>query len=65
MELQGAVALSIPTTVMGWIDLPRNELDIRYGMVMQDAMRAASKSQKKLMKVCFVLCIAIHVKSES
>lgn len=58
MELQGAVALSIPTTVIGWIDLPRNEVDIRYGMVMQDAMRAASKSHfdpKKLMKVCFVL----------
>ena len=49
-----STGLTIPTTTMEWMDAPRNEMDIRYSMVVEDAIRAAKKpyfDPKKLMKV--------------
>lgn len=52
--IQNAIGLSIPTTMSEWMNAIRNEIDIRYGMVVEDALRAVKKTYfnpKRLMKV--------------
>ena len=55
--IQRAIGLNIPANAMEWINADHNEIDVRYSMVVKDALRAASKSHfdpKKLVKVCYV-----------
>lgn len=52
--IQNAIGLSIPTTTSEWMDTIRNEIDIRYGMVVEDSLRAVKKTYfnpKRLIKV--------------
>ena len=49
---------------MEWLEAVRNEIDVRYSMVIEDALRGARKpyfNPKKLIKVCTILVAAYGV----